>query len=54
MLPLKYHASSHTNFNENFEKKMYLKVKYYKMTKESNFHIANGTDNQPKIGKKIC
>jgi hypothetical protein len=36
--------------------KMYLKVKYCEVNKESNLHIANGTYNprkQPKRGQNI-
>jgi hypothetical protein len=35
---------------------MYLKVKYCKVNKESNLHIANGTYNPRKLpkGDEIC
>jgi hypothetical protein len=32
--------------------KMYLKVKYYEVSKESNLHIANTTYNPCKLQKE--
>jgi hypothetical protein len=31
---------------------MYLKVKYFEVNKESNFHVANDAYNPSKLAKK--